>query len=73
MKSAQEWGGMYQRYKNINLSKNIQKSNERVSQDKESLERHNGKYKTMMSLPKYGSYLHPNMVKNANFRGLHRI
>ena len=33
-------GGMYQRYKNINLNK-IQRSNERVSQDKESLERHN--------------------------------
>ena len=32
-------GGMYQRYKNINLNK-IQRSNERVSQDKESLERH---------------------------------
>ena len=31
---------MYQRYKNINLNK-IQRSNERVSQDKESLERHN--------------------------------
>ena len=31
---------MYQRYKNINLNK-IQRSNERVSQDKECLERHN--------------------------------
>ena len=31
---------MYQRYRNINLNK-IQRSNERVSQDKESLERHN--------------------------------
>ena len=31
---------MYQRYKNINLNK-IQRSNERVSQDKESIERHN--------------------------------
>ena len=31
---------MYQRYKNINLDK-IQRSNERVSQDKESLERRN--------------------------------
>ena len=39
MKSAR-MGGMYQRYKNINLNK-IQRSNERVSQDKESLERHN--------------------------------
>ena len=29
-----------QRYKNINLNK-IERSNERVSQDKESLERHN--------------------------------
>ena len=29
---------MYQRYENINLNK-IQRSNERVSQDKESLER----------------------------------
>ena len=39
VKSAR-WGGMCQRYKNINLNK-IQRSNERVSQDKESLERHN--------------------------------
>ena len=39
MWEAQEWGGMYQRYKNINLK--IQRSNERVSQDKESIERHN--------------------------------
>ena len=31
---------MYQRYKNIKLNK-IQRSNERVSQDKECLERHN--------------------------------
>ena len=31
---------MCQRYKNINLNK-IQRSDERVSQDKESLERHN--------------------------------
>ena len=31
---------MYQRYKNINLNK-IQRSNERLSEDKESLERHN--------------------------------
>ena len=31
---------MYQRYKHINLNK-VQRSNERVSQDKESLERHN--------------------------------
>ena len=31
---------MYQRYKNINLNK-IQRSNERVSQVKDSLERHN--------------------------------
>ena len=31
---------MYKRYKNINLNK-IQRSNERVSQGKESLERHN--------------------------------
>ena len=31
---------MYQRYKNINLNK-IQRSNERVSQDIECLERHN--------------------------------
>ena len=37
---AQEWGGMYQRYKNVNLNK-IQRSNERVLQDKNSLERHN--------------------------------
>ena len=35
----QEWGEMYRRYKNINLNK-IQRSNEPVSQDKESLERH---------------------------------
>ena len=40
MKSAQEWGGMYQRYKKINLNK-IQRSNELVSQDKECLERRN--------------------------------
>ena len=40
MWKAQEWGGMYQRYKNINLNK-IQRSNERVSQVKGSLERHN--------------------------------
>ena len=31
---------MYQRYKNINLNQ-IQRSNERVSQDKDSLERYN--------------------------------
>ena len=31
---------MYQRHKNINLYK-IQRSNERVSQDKDGLERHN--------------------------------
>ena len=31
---------MYQRYKNINLNK-IQRPNERVSEDKECLERHN--------------------------------
>ena len=31
---------MYQRFKTINLNK-IQRSNERVSQEKESLERHN--------------------------------
>ena len=31
---------MYQKYKNINLNK-VQRSKERVSQDKESLERHN--------------------------------
>ena len=37
MSKAQEWGRMYQRYKNINLNK-IQRSNERVSRDKESLE-----------------------------------
>ena len=37
---AQEWGGMCQRYKNINLNK-IQRSDERVSQGKQSLERHN--------------------------------
>ena len=36
---AQEWGGMYQRYENKNLN-NIQRFNERVSQDKESLEMH---------------------------------
>ena len=40
MCKAQECGGMYQRYKNINLIK-IQRSNERMSQDKDSLERHN--------------------------------
>ena len=40
MWKAQEWGGMYQRYKNINLNK-IQRSDERVSQVKGSLERHN--------------------------------
>ena len=33
-------GGMYQSNKNINLNK-IQRSSERVSRDKESLERHN--------------------------------
>ena len=32
-------GRLYQRYKNINLNK-IQRSNEQVSQDKQSLERH---------------------------------
>ena len=36
MWKAQEWGGMYQRYKNINLNK-IQRSNERASQVKDSL------------------------------------
>ena len=36
----QEWGGMCQRYKNKNLNK-IQRSDELVSQDEESLERHN--------------------------------
>ena len=40
MSKAQEWGGMYQRYKNINLNK-IQGFNERVLQEKEPLERHN--------------------------------
>ena len=40
MWKAQEWGGMYQRYKNINSNK-IQRSNERVSLVKDSLERHN--------------------------------
>ena len=40
MRKALEWDGMYQRYKNINLNK-VQRSNERVSQDKESFERHN--------------------------------
>ena len=40
MWKAQEWGGVYQRYKNINLNK-IQRSDERASQDKDSLERHN--------------------------------
>ena len=39
MSKAQEWGGMYQRYENKNLN-NIQRFNERVSQDKESLEMH---------------------------------
>ena len=34
---AQEWGGMYQSYKNINFNK-IQRSNERVEQDKKYLE-----------------------------------
>ena len=38
---AQEWGGMYPRYQNlINLNK-IQRPNEPMSRDKESLERHN--------------------------------
>ena len=32
-------GGMYQTYKHINLNK-IHRSDERVAQDKESLERH---------------------------------
>ena len=36
----QEWGGMCQRYTDINLNK-IQRFDERVSQDKESVERHN--------------------------------
>ena len=35
---AQEWGGMYQTYKHINLNK-IRRSNKRVAEDKESLER----------------------------------
>ena len=39
---------MYQRYKNINLTK-IQRSDERVSQDKESLERHNDSLKNKRS------------------------
>ena len=39
VKSAR-MGGVYQRYKNINLNK-MQRSNERVSRDKESLKRHN--------------------------------
>ena len=33
-------GGMYRRYKNINFNK-IQRSNDRVAQNKESLERQN--------------------------------
>ena len=37
MWKAHEWGGMYQRYKNINFNK-IQRSNERMAQDKEYLE-----------------------------------
>ena len=47
MSNAQEWGRMYQRYKNINLNK-MQRSNERVRklQDKESLERHNDSLQT---------------------------
>ena len=40
MWKGQEWGGMHQRYKKYKLNK-IQISNEQVSQDKESLERHN--------------------------------
>ena len=36
------------RYKNINLNK-IERSNERVSQDKESLERHNDSLKNKRS------------------------
>ena len=39
-KKRKDFGGMCQRYKNINLNK-IQRSDERVSQDKESLERRN--------------------------------
>ena len=34
MRKGQEWGGMYQRYKNISLNK-IQRSNVRVLQDKD--------------------------------------
>ena len=45
MSKAQEWGGMYQRYENKNLN-NIQRFNERVSQDKESLEMHIVVFKT---------------------------
>ena len=33
-------GGMYRRYKNITLNK-VQRSNERLAQDKESIERQN--------------------------------
>ena len=40
MWKAQQWGGIYERYETINLNKK-QRSNERVSQDKEFLERHN--------------------------------
>ena len=40
VKSARMGQNADQRYKNINLNK-IQRSNERMSQDKESLERHN--------------------------------
>ena len=39
---------MYQRYKNINLNK-IQRSNERVSQYKESLERHKTKVRKFVA------------------------
>ena len=54
--SAQEWGGMYKRYKNINLNK-IQRSNERVSQDKESLERHTDSLKNKRSANSFHSSL----------------
>ena len=42
--------GMYQRCKNINLNE-IQRSNERVSQDKDCLERHNDSISLPASSP----------------------
>ena len=42
-------GGMYQGYKNINLNKIQSSINERVSQDKKSLEMHNDSLKNKRS------------------------